>query len=94
MFGMEVLIPAWGIWTIVFLRAYLFTAPWIFGISEAEASSVNAWIVGACIAVAPLGVPVASGPRALPTPLDATLTPPTAQHPATHSYCETENLFT
>jgi hypothetical protein len=27
----------------------------------------------------------------LPTALDATLTPPTAQHPATSSYRETEN---
>ena len=91
---MGVLIPAWRLWRIVFLGAYLFTAPWIFGISEAEASSVNAWIVSAYIVVAPLRVSVVSGLRALPTPLDATLTPPTAQHPATHSYCETGNLFT
>jgi SPW repeat-containing protein len=43
--GMEVLIPACRKWTTLLLGAYLFTAPWIFGISEAEASSVNAWIV-------------------------------------------------
>jgi hypothetical protein len=59
---MKVLIPAWRKWTTVFLGAYLFTTPWIFGISKAEASSMNAWIVGACIVVAPLRVPVVSGP--------------------------------
>jgi hypothetical protein len=62
--GMKVLMPAWRKWTTVLLGAYLFTAPWIFGIFEAEASSANAWIVGACIVVAPLRVPIASGPRA------------------------------
>jgi hypothetical protein len=30
----------------------------------------------------------------LPTPLDVTLAPSTAQHAATHNYYETENLFT
>jgi hypothetical protein len=48
----------------VFLGTYLFTAPWIFGTYGDEASSVNAWIVGACIAVATLRVPTVSGPRA------------------------------
>jgi hypothetical protein len=61
---MKLLGPTWRTWTTVFLGAYLFTAPWIFGTSEAGASSVNAWIVGACIVVAPLRVPVVSGPRA------------------------------
>jgi SPW repeat-containing protein len=61
---MKVLTPAWRKWTTVFLGVHLFIAPWIFGISEAEASSVNAWIVGACIVVAPLRVPAVSGPRA------------------------------
>jgi hypothetical protein len=61
---MEVLIPAWRKWTTVLLGTYLFTAPWIFGISEAEANTVNAWIVGACIVVAQLRVPIVSGPRA------------------------------
>lgn len=63
-FGMEVLIPAWRKWTTVLLGAYLFTAPWILGISGAEASWANAWIVGACIVVATLRVPIVSGPRA------------------------------
>jgi hypothetical protein len=49
--GMEVLMPAWRKWTTVLVGAYLFTAPWIFGISGAEASSANAWIVGGCIVV-------------------------------------------
>jgi hypothetical protein len=31
--------------------------------------------------------------HAVPTPLDATLTPPTAQHPATCSYREQGNLL-
>jgi hypothetical protein len=61
--GMEVLIPAWRKWMTVLLGAYLFTAPWIFGISEVEASSANAWIVGACIVVVTLRVPIVSGPR-------------------------------
>jgi SPW repeat len=52
-FGMEVLIPTCRKWTTVLIVAYPFTAPWIFGISEAKASSVNAWIIGACILVAP-----------------------------------------
>ncbi|MDQ3911200.1 MAG: SPW repeat protein [Actinomycetota bacterium] len=60
---MEVLVPAWRKWMIVFLGAYLFTAPWIFGVSGAEASSVNDWIVGACIVVTTLRVPIVSGPR-------------------------------
>jgi hypothetical protein len=63
-FGMKLLAPTWRTWTTVLLGAYLFTAPWILGTSGAEASSVNAWIVGACIVVASLRVPVVSGPRA------------------------------
>jgi SPW repeat len=62
--GMKVLIPVWRNWTTVLLGGYLFTAPWIFGTSGDVASSVNAWIVGACIAVATLRVPTVSGPRA------------------------------
>ena len=45
-------------------RAYLFIAPWIFGTSEDEASSANAWIVGACLVAATLRV---KAPRDLPT---------------------------
>ncbi len=55
--------PAWRKWTTVLLGAYLFTAPWIFGISEAETSSANAWIVGVCLVVVTLRVPIVSGPR-------------------------------
>ena len=62
--GMKVLSPAWRKWTTVLLGAYLFTAPWIFGTSEAETSSANAWIVGACLVVVTLRVPTVSGPRA------------------------------
>jgi hypothetical protein len=61
---MKVMTPTWRKWTTVFLGTYLFTAPWIFGTSGDEASSANAWIVGACIAVATLRVPVVLGPRA------------------------------
>jgi hypothetical protein len=61
---MKVSTPAWHKWTTVSLGVYLFTAPWIFGISGAEASSVNAWIIGACIVVAVLRMLVVSGPRA------------------------------
>ena len=61
---MKVFTRAWRTWTTVSLEAYLGTAPWIFGAFGAEASSVNAWIVGACIVVAPLRVPAVSGPRA------------------------------
>ena len=60
---MKALIPAWRKWTTVLLGAHLFKAPWIFGIFETEASSANAWIVGACIVVAPLRLPVVAGPR-------------------------------
>jgi hypothetical protein len=43
--------------------AYLFITPWVLGTSRDEASSANAWIVGACIVVATLRVPIVSGPR-------------------------------
>ena len=46
------------------LGAYLFIAPWIFGTFGDEASSANAWIVGTCIVVATLRVPIVLGPRA------------------------------
>jgi hypothetical protein len=62
--GMKVITPRRRKWTTVFLGAYLFIAPWLFGTSEDEASSTNAWIVGACIVVATLRVPIVSGPRA------------------------------
>ena len=62
-FGMKVITPRRRKWTTVFLGAYLFIAPWLFGTSEDEASSTNAWIVGACIVVATLRVRIASGPR-------------------------------
>ena len=51
-------------WAAVLLGAYLFIAPWIFGTFGDEASSANAWIVGTCIVVATLRVPIVSGPRA------------------------------
>ena len=60
---MKVLTPRWRKWATQLLGAYLFIAPWIFGTSEGEASSANAWIVGACIIVATLRVPIVSGPR-------------------------------
>ncbi len=62
-FGMKVITPRRHKWTTVFLGAYLFIAPWLFGTSEDEPSSTNAWIVGTCIVVATLRVPIASGLR-------------------------------
>src|SRR5215213_10867008 len=61
---MKVFTPRRRNWTTVLLGAYLSIAPWIFGTLEDEASSANAWIVGACIVVATLRVPIVSGPRA------------------------------
>jgi hypothetical protein len=61
---MEILAPTWCKWATVLLGTYLFTAPWILGTSGDESSSANAWIVGACIVVVPLRVPIVSGPRA------------------------------
>ena len=55
--------PTWRKWATVLLGAYLFIAPWVLGTSRDEASSANAWIVGACIVVATLRVPIVSGPR-------------------------------
>jgi hypothetical protein len=46
---MKVITPRRRKWTTVFLGAYLFIAPWLFGTSEDEASSTNAWIVGTLI---------------------------------------------
>jgi hypothetical protein len=63
-FGMKVFTPRWRKWATVSVGAYLFIAPWILGASGNKASSVNAWIVGACIVAATLRVPVVSGPRA------------------------------
>jgi hypothetical protein len=67
-FGIKVLTlltpRRWRKWTTVLLGAYLLTAPWILGTSGDEATSANAWIVGACIVVATLRVPIVSGPRA------------------------------
>jgi uncharacterized membrane protein len=61
---MKVLTPKWRKWATVLLGAYLFIAPWILGTSGDEASSANAWIVGACIVAATLRVPIVSGARA------------------------------
>jgi hypothetical protein len=61
---MKVFTPRRRNWATVLLGAYLFIAPWIFGTFGDEASSANAWIVGACIVVATLRVPIVSGPRA------------------------------
>jgi hypothetical protein len=61
-FGMKVITPRRRKWTTVFLGAYLFIAPWIFGTSGDRASSAKSWIVGACIVVATLRVPVVCGP--------------------------------
>jgi hypothetical protein len=61
---MKVFTHAWRKWATVLLGAYLFVAPWILGTPGDRASSVNAWIVGACIVAATLRVPVVSGPRA------------------------------
>jgi hypothetical protein len=61
---MKVFTPRRRNWATVMLGAYLFIAPWIFGTFGDEASSVNAWIVGTCIVVAMLRVPIVSGPRA------------------------------
>ena len=60
---MKVFTPGWRKWATVVLGAYLFLAPWIFGTSGDEASSANAWIVGACIAAATLRVPIVSDSR-------------------------------
>ena len=61
---MKVFTPMWRKWATVLLGASLFIAPWIFGSFVDGASSANAWIVGACIVVATLRVPIVSGPRA------------------------------
>ncbi len=61
---MKVFTPRRRNWTTLLLGAYLFIAPWIFGTIGNEASSANAWIVGTCIVVATLRVPIVSGPRA------------------------------
>jgi hypothetical protein len=61
---MKVFTPRRRKWATVLLGAYLFIAPWIFGTSGDEASSTNAWIVGACIVVATLRVPIVSGLQA------------------------------
>jgi hypothetical protein len=61
---MKVFTPRRRNWATVLLGAYLFIAPWIFGTFGDEASSANAWIVGTCIVVATLRVPIVSGPRA------------------------------
>jgi hypothetical protein len=63
-FGMKVFTPRWRKWATVLLGAYLFVAPLILGTPGDRASSVNAWIVGACIVAATLRAPVVSGPRA------------------------------
>jgi hypothetical protein len=62
--GMKVITPRRRKWATVLLGVYLFITPWVFESSEAEASSANAWIVGACIVVATLRVPIVSEPRA------------------------------
>jgi len=61
---MKVFTPRQRNWATVLLGAYLFIAPWIFGTSGDEASSANAWIVGACIVAAMLRVPIVYGQRA------------------------------
>jgi hypothetical protein len=62
-FGMKVYTPTWRKWATVLLGAYLFITPWIFGTSGHEVSSANVWIVGVCVVVATLRVPIVSGPR-------------------------------
>ena len=59
---MKVFTPRRRNWATVLLGAYLLIAPWIFGTFGDEASSANAWIVGTCIVVATLRVPIVSGP--------------------------------
>ena len=61
---MKVFTPRRRNWATVLLGAYLFITPWIFGTFGDEASSANAWIVGTCIVVATLRVPIVSGPQA------------------------------
>ena len=61
---MKVFTTGWRERATVLLGVYLFLAPWIFDVSEDRASSANAWIVGACIVVATLGMPITSAPRA------------------------------
>jgi hypothetical protein len=61
---MKVFTPRRRNWATVLLGAYLSIAPWIFGTSGDEASSANAWIVGACIVAAMLRVPIVYGPQA------------------------------
>ncbi|MDQ5810628.1 MAG: SPW repeat protein [Actinomycetota bacterium] len=60
---MKVLTPVWRRWATGLPGAYLFITPWVLGTSRDEASSANAWIVGACIVVATLRVPIVSVPR-------------------------------
>ena len=84
---MEVSTPASRRWTTVSLGAYLFTTPWIFGASGAEANSVNAWIVGACIAVAPLRVSVVSAGAAHGEP-------PLHEALSSHQSLKLQNLLT
>jgi hypothetical protein len=61
---MKVHTPTWRKWATVMLGAYLFITPWVFGTSGDGPSAANAWIVGACIVVATLRVPIVSGARA------------------------------
>ena len=59
---MKVVTPEWRRSASVLFGAYLFIAPWIFVTSGDRASSAKSWIVGACIVVATLRVPVVCGP--------------------------------
>jgi hypothetical protein len=58
--GMKVFTPRRRKTATVLLGVCLFIAPWIFEVPEVEMTSVNAWIVGACIIVAALRVPIVS----------------------------------
>ncbi len=56
-------VSGWRKWTTVLLGVYLFATPWAFGTSGYAVSSANAWVVGVCLAVAALRMPIVSGPR-------------------------------
>ena len=55
----------WRDWATLLIGGYLLFSPWIFGASGDEASSANAWVIGACAAAAALWALLEAGPRAI-----------------------------
>ena len=59
---MNASVGRWRKWATVLLGVYLFATPWAFGTSGYAVSAANAWVVGVCLVVATLRVPIVSGP--------------------------------